>query len=72
MALDPKKIQPLLMNFNQLEKTLIPYCFGNRRLIQSIKDIWASAIPIPNSASVRMIMPKHFYDFIEVAVKENA
>lgn len=67
-----KRIDPLLMNYAQLEKTLLPYCYGKKMLIQAIKDIWASAIPIPHSATVRMIMPKHFIQFIDVAVKENA
>jgi len=60
------------MNFPQLEKTLLPYCYGKRVLIQAIKDIWASATPMPNSSSIRIIMPKHFYDFVNIAVKENA
>ena len=65
------KYKPLLMSFAQLEKTLLPYCYGKKVTIQGIKDIWASATPIPNS-NRRIILPKHFMDFIQIAVKENA
>ena len=66
-----QKVNPIVMNYSQLEKTLLPYCYGKRILIQAIKDIWASATPMPNSSSIRIIMPKHFYDFINIAVQEN-
>ncbi len=66
-----RAIEPLLMNYQALTRTLFPYCHGKKVLIQAVKDIWASATPIPNSATVKIIMPQQFISFVELAMKEN-
>lgn len=66
--------QPLLMTYQELRKTLIPYCKGKRPLLDMIRDIWNSSTPQPqrvNNQVVKMILPTHFKQFTELCIKEN-
>lgn len=68
------KEQPLLMTYQELRKTLVPYCKGKKPLLDMIRDIWNSAIPQPHlvkGQQVKMIKPGHFKQFAELCLKEN-
>ena len=67
-------IKPLLMTYKMLCDSLFPYCYGKKALIDYVKDIWKQATPTPQyykNSIVKIITPKNFYDFINMAVKEN-
>ena len=66
--------KPLIMSYDELCKTLLPYCYGKKPLIDMINDIWKASIPQPsllNGKHVRMIFSSHFKQFAELALKEN-
>ena len=66
--------RPLLMSYDELCKTLLPYCAGKKPLIDMINDIWKSAVPQPNLINgkhVRMIFNNQFRDFAQLVLKEN-
>lgn len=66
--------QPLLMTYQELRKTLIPYCKGKKALLDDVKDIWNSATPQPQRIKgqiVKMILPKQFQEFARLCIKEN-
>lgn len=67
-------VKPLLMTYKMLCDSLFPYCYGKKALIDYVKDIWKQATPTPQyhkNSVVKIITPKNFYDFINMAVKEN-
>lgn len=66
--------QPLVMTYNELRKTLVPFCKGKKPLLDMINDIWNSATPQPQLIQgriVKMIFPGHFEKFINLLIQEN-
>lgn len=62
------------MTYQMLCKALRPYCYGKKALLDYVDDIWRYATPTPQKYKnqvVKIIFPKHFYDFINQAIKEN-
>ena len=66
--------QPLLMTYQELKKTLVPFCKGKRPLIDMINDIWNISTPTPNfkdNQLVKIVFPKYFEQFVRLCLKEN-
>lgn len=62
------------MTYNELRKTLIPFCKGKKPLLDLVKDMWKEATPQPGLIKgqfVKMILPKQFQEFTALCLKEN-
>jgi len=62
------------MTYAEWRKTLLPYCKGKKTLLDGINDLWKVAIPQPQTLKgqqVKMILPKHFQEFVSMCLKEN-
>jgi hypothetical protein len=60
-----------MMTFSQLQTTLMPYTKGKKHLEDGIVDLWKAATPLPNTNSIKIIMPKAFQQFVNLMQTEN-
>lgn len=66
--------KPLLMTYQELRKTLVPFCKGKKPLLDMINDIWKISTPTPdirNNGMVKIIFPRYFEQFVRLCMKEN-
>ena len=66
--------KPLLMTYQDLRKSLVPFCKGKKPLLEMINDLWKASTPTPNlrnNQQVRIIHPKLFEQFTKLVAKEN-
>lgn len=62
------------MTYQELKKTLVPFCKGKKPLLDMINDIWNISTPTPNfkdNQLVKIVFPKYFEQFVRLCLKEN-